>query len=157
MRGLEFFARKPERKQHVEIGIDKLRGRESKLHAELLAQRPLIECELEIEHVIAQLLDFVDLLIRKSFRLERCAIDMRATDERAVSLRILFDLLDLLFGISKLRERLVYGLIDDLEIPSTGKLLNFTMAKSGSMPVVSQSMTRPMVPVGAMTVTCALR
>jgi hypothetical protein len=35
--------------------------------------------------------------------------------------------------------------------------LNFTSAKSGSMPVVSQSMTRPMVPVGATTVTCALR
>ena len=31
------------------------------------------------------------------------------------------------------------------------------MAKSGSMPVVSQSITRPMVPVGAMTVAWALR
>ena len=30
-------------------------------------------------------------------------------------------------------------------------------AKSGSIPVVSQSITRPMVPVGAMTVDCALR
>jgi hypothetical protein len=35
--------------------------------------------------------------------------------------------------------------------------LNFTSAKSGSMPVVSQSMTRPIVPVGAITVACALR
>jgi hypothetical protein len=35
--------------------------------------------------------------------------------------------------------------------------LNFTSAKSGSMPVVSQSITRPIVPVGAITVACALR
>jgi hypothetical protein len=35
--------------------------------------------------------------------------------------------------------------------------LNFTSAKSGSMPVVSQSMTRPIVPVGAITVVWALR
>jgi hypothetical protein len=32
-----------------------------------------------------------------------------------------------------------------------------TSAKSGSMPVVSQSITRPMVPVGAITVAWALR
>ena len=35
--------------------------------------------------------------------------------------------------------------------------LNFTSAKSGSIPVVSQSITRPIVPVGAITETCALR
>jgi hypothetical protein len=35
--------------------------------------------------------------------------------------------------------------------------LNFTSAKSGSTPVVSQSISSPIVPVGAMTVTCALR
>src|SRR4029077_14831240 len=35
--------------------------------------------------------------------------------------------------------------------------LNLTSAKSGSTPVVSQSMTRPIVPVGASTVAWALR
>jgi hypothetical protein len=35
--------------------------------------------------------------------------------------------------------------------------LNFTRAKSGSTPVVSQSITSPIVPVGAITVACALR
>ena len=44
-----------------------------------------------------------------------------------------------------------------LKYPPPASFLNFTSAKSGSMPVVSQSMTRPMVPVGAITVTWALR
>ena len=33
--------------------------------------------------------------------------------------------------------------------------MNFTNAKSGSIPVVSQSITKPIVPVGAITVVCA--
>ncbi len=44
-----------------------------------------------------------------------------------------------------------------LKYPPPASFLNFTSAKSGSIPVVSQSMTRPIVPVGAMTVVCALR
>jgi len=35
--------------------------------------------------------------------------------------------------------------------------LYFTNAMSGSMPVVSQSIRNAIVPVGASTVTCALR
>ena len=44
-----------------------------------------------------------------------------------------------------------------LKYPPPASFLNLTSAKSGSMPVVSQSITKPMVPVGATTVTCALR
>ena len=44
-----------------------------------------------------------------------------------------------------------------LKYPPPASFLNLTMAKSGSMPVVSQSITRPMVPVGAITVAWALR
>src|ERR1700738_2602938 len=44
-----------------------------------------------------------------------------------------------------------------LKYPPPASFLNLTSAKSGSMPVVSQSMTRPIVPVGASTVACALR
>src|SRR5215467_6652485 len=41
--------------------------------------------------------------------------------------------------------------------PPPTSFLYFTRARSGSMPVVSQSIMKPMVPVGAMTVVCALR
>ena len=44
-----------------------------------------------------------------------------------------------------------------LKYPPPANFLNLTRAKSGSIPVVSQSITSPMVPVGAITVTCALR
>ena len=43
-----------------------------------------------------------------------------------------------------------------MEPPPTS-FLNFTREKSGSMPVVSQSIMKPMVPVGASTEACALR
>ncbi len=41
--------------------------------------------------------------------------------------------------------------------PPPTSFLNFTSEKSGSMPVVSQSIMKPMVPVGASTEACALR
>src|SRR6266567_2261848 len=44
-----------------------------------------------------------------------------------------------------------------LIMPPPTSFLYFTSAKSGSTPVVSQSIMKPMVPVGASTVTCALR
>ena len=43
-----------------------------------------------------------------------------------------------------------------IEPPPTS-FLNFTSEKSGSTPVVSQSIMKPMVPVGASTDACALR
>ena len=42
-------------------------------------------------------------------------------------------------------------------IPPPASALYFTRAMSGSTPVVSQSMRKAIVPVGANTVTCALR
>ena len=44
-----------------------------------------------------------------------------------------------------------------LNEPPPDNFLNLMSAKSGSTPVVSQSISRPMVPVGASTVACALR
>ena len=44
-----------------------------------------------------------------------------------------------------------------LKYPPPASFLNFTIAKSGSIPVVSQSITSPIVPVGAITVACAFR
>ncbi len=67
------------------------------------------------------------------------------------------DLSDLILAVAERPQRLRHGAVDDLEIAAAASFLNFTRAKSGSMPVVSQSMTRPIVPVGAITVACALR
>src|SRR4029078_9099413 len=42
-------------------------------------------------------------------------------------------------------------------VPPPTSFFAFVSARSGSMPVVSQSIIRPMVPVGASTVACELR
>jgi hypothetical protein len=47
--------------------------------------------------------------------------------------------------------------VDDLEVAAAGELLELHEREVGLTPVVSQSITRPIVPVGAMTVTWALR
>ena len=44
-----------------------------------------------------------------------------------------------------------------VSVPPPTRRLTFTRARSGSMPVVSQSIMNPIVPVGASTVTWALR
>ena len=44
-----------------------------------------------------------------------------------------------------------------LKYPPPANFLNFTSAKSGSTPVVAQSINKPIVPVGASKVVCALR
>ena len=48
-------------------------------------------------------------------------------------------------------------LLTILMTPPPTSFLYFTSARSGSMPVVSQSIMKPMVPVGAITVVWALR
>ena len=48
-------------------------------------------------------------------------------------------------------------LLTILIMPPPTSFLYLTRARSGSMPVVSQSIMKPMVPVGARTVTCELR
>src|SRR3954469_14321931 len=48
-------------------------------------------------------------------------------------------------------------LLTILITPPPTNFLYFTSARSGSIPVVSQSIMKPMVPVGARTVTCAVR
>jgi hypothetical protein len=70
------------------------------------------------------------------------------------------DVLHFALVVAQVGEGLGHRAVDDLEVAAAGQLLellNLTMAKSGSMPVVSQSMTRPMVPVGAITEAWALR
>ena len=48
-------------------------------------------------------------------------------------------------------------LLTILIMPPPTSFLYLTSARSGSMPVVSQSIMKPMVPVGASTVVCELR
>ncbi len=67
------------------------------------------------------------------------------------------DRLDLLGLVARrLSARGMVRLMICSELPPTS-FLNLTSEKSGSMPVVSQSIMKPMVPVGASSEACALR
>ena len=56
-------------------------------------------------------------------------------------------------GVTQFEEGRGNGVVDDLDLPPPTSFLNLISASSGSMPVVSQSIMKPMVPVGARTVT----
>ena len=93
----------------------------------------------------------------KPLAFKRRVVDAGRLRQRAVADGIDLDLGDLGFAIAERAERLGHRAVDDLAVAAAGELLELHQAKSGSMPVVSQSMTRPIVPVGAITVACALR
>ena len=79
-------------------------------------------------------------------------------DDRAVRGQVRLDLLDLLVAGSR-ASRSASGTVRLTIVicPPPTSSLNLTSEKSGSMPVVSQSIRNEIVPVGASTVACALR
>ena len=83
---------------------------------------------------------------------------MRSADDRHVLVDVVDDVVDLLRASSPSRRsaRGMVWLTIDIVPPPTSFFV-FTSARSGSIPVVSQSMARPMVPVGAMTTAWLFR
>ena len=67
------------------------------------------------------------------------------------------DLLDLLVVVAERLESERHRAVDDRHLTAAHGSLNLTSEKSGSIPVVSQSIRNEIVPVGASTVACALR
>ena len=82
---------------------------------------------------------------------------MRRAFDGAGGIDVLDDGADLVGGVAQLDQRVRHGLFTILMTPPPTSFLYFTSARSGSMPVVSQSIMKPMVPVGAITVVWALR
>ena len=76
---------------------------------------------------------------------------------RLLGVDVLGDGLDLVVAVREVLERLVIVLLTILIMPPPTRRLYLMSAMSGSMPVVSQSIMKPIVPVGASTVACAFR
>ena len=79
-------------------------------------------------------------------------------DDRALLGDVGVDLLDLRLGVAERRAAPAAPMRLTIVIcPPPTSSLNLTSEKSGSIPVVSQSIRKLIVPVGASTVACALR
>ena len=88
----------------------------------------------------------------------RCsALNAGRTDDRLVLVDVGDDRGDRVVVVAELRSaRGIVWLTMNIVPPPTS-FFAFVSARSGSMPVVSQSIIKPMVPVGASTDACELR
>ena len=118
--------------QEVEIGlIDALRRQAERAGEKVLAQRPFVEDEFDVEGRRHRLLDRGDLLRRKALGGQRLVIDARSAGERAVAHGIFDDALDGLLGVAEPPQRLWHHAVDDLEIAAAGELLELHQREIG--------------------------
>ena len=81
------------------MGERKVLGRDAELvAAEFLAQRPLVEGELDVEGGRQRLLDLGDRLVGEALGLQRGVVDRRRLRQRAVADRVGLDLGDVGFA-----------------------------------------------------------
>jgi hypothetical protein len=101
---------------------------------EFLAQRPLVEGELDVEGAAQRFLHLVDRLLRKALLLERGVVDAGRVGEAAVTHRIDLDVGDLFRRIAEHAQRLRHRAVDDLEIAAAGELLELDQREVGLDP-----------------------
>jgi len=75
----------------------------------------------------------------------------RRTHDRLVLVDVRLDRRNLVVGVTQYVQCARHRLIDDRHVAAAHELLELHESEIGSMPVVSQSINSPMVPVGAST------
>src|SRR5690606_8221669 len=119
---INILTRKSERWQHFKRKIVELLIRElQNFFAEIFAQRPFIEGELDIKSTLESSIQRFNFLISKALSLQRSRIDTRSLIEVAVTNRIGLNFSNLAFRIAQCAQGFRYGTINDLKIPTTGK------------------------------------
>ena len=93
--GVDLAPAEAECGEKIKPGIGKLLGRNAERGHELLAQRPFVECELDVEGGRQRLLDLLDRFGSEPLLGERRMIDRRRLGEAAVTDRIDLDVGDL--------------------------------------------------------------
>ena len=83
--------------------------------------------------------------------------DVRRAFDGAGGVYVGDDRVGLLVRVAELEQGAGHRVVHDLDHASATSFLYLIRARSGSMPVVSQSIKKPIVPVGARTVTWLLR
>ena len=88
-----------------------------------IAQRPLVEGELDVEGVAEALLDRLQGLFGEALRHQRRMVDAGRGLQRAVADGVTLHLADLLRRIAELGEGFRNDPVDDLEVAAAGQLL----------------------------------
>ena len=130
--GLTLALAETDRGEQVEAGGgDRLRLDAERVADEVLAQRPLVEGELDVECGRQRLLDPGDGLVGEALGLQRADIDRRRVGQRAVAHRVSLDLGDLAFAIAERAQRFRHRAVDDLPVAAAGKLLELHQREIG--------------------------
>ena len=123
---------KPMAASRSKLRIVDLAGVEAeRLDAELLAERPLVEHELDVEGGRQRLLDHGNRLVGEALGLQRRMVDAGRLAERAVADRIGLDLGDLRWRVAEHAQRFRHRAVDDLEVAAAGELLELHQREVG--------------------------
>ena len=99
--------------------------------AEVFAQGPLVEDELDVEGRGQARLDLLDLGIAEALGAQLRMVQGGRVLQRAMAHGITDDLLDLGLVIAQRTERLGHRLVDDLEVAAAGQLLELHQREVG--------------------------
>src|SRR5262249_60468134 len=119
--GIDLALGEAERGEEIETRSGELLRRDAELGHELLAQRPLIEGELDVEGAAQRLFRLLDRLLREAFLLERGGVDAGRLREAAVADRVGLDLGDLFLRVAEHAQRLRHRAVDDLKVAAAGE------------------------------------
>ena len=122
--GFDLALGKTDRGEQVEAGRGNRLGVEAERGAqEVLAERPLVEGELDVERGRQHRLDLRQRLVGEALGLEGRCVDARRVGKRAVTHCVGLDLGDLALAIAERAQRLWHGAVDDLPVAAAGELL----------------------------------
>mmetsp|Transcript_22711 Transcript_22711/g.37493 ORF Transcript_22711/g.37493 Transcript_22711/m.37493 type:complete len:741 (+) Transcript_22711:830-3052(+) len=127
---VDIRAGKAERAQEVKGRVIQLVRRDAQnLSAELFAQRPLVEHEPNVKSAFKGRIHLGQLIGAKTVPGQRRMVDRRGVANRSVTDRIADDFLDLGRAIAEVFQRCGHRAVDDLEIATTGQLLELHQRK----------------------------
>src|SRR5260221_6136968 len=109
--------------EEVEGGIGELLAVDAEALQEILAERPLVERELDVEGGGEPGLEFLEDRVGEALGAEGGMVDRRRFAERAVADGVNFHLGDLAIAIAERAERLRHGAVDNLEVAAAGEFL----------------------------------
>ena len=130
--GVDLLAREPDRREQAERHVVQRFARDAQLPgAEILAERPFVEGEADVEGFGDVLLHRLDGGVGEALVAERPGVDARRAVQGSVAHRVADDLLDLLFGVTQPGERQRHRAVDDLEIAAAGQGLELDQGEVG--------------------------